>query len=52
MLFNIINANIVLPDEIIANASLTVENGIIRMIGGNTSTGVTIDAAGAYLMPA
>jgi len=51
MLLNVINANIVLPDEIVSAASLTAEDGVISKIDGNISSGVVIDAAGAYLMP-
>jgi len=51
MQFRIINANIVSPDEVVGNASLTVEDGVISRIGCTAPADTVIDAAGAYLMP-
>jgi len=51
MPLNILNANIVLPNVILYNACLTVEDGIISKINGYVSGGYVIDAKGAYLMP-
>ena len=51
MTLNIQNANIVLPDEVLENASLTVEDGVISRIDGGASGGYKIDANGAYLLP-
>jgi len=51
MTLNIQNANIVLPNEVLENASLTVEDDVISRIDGDASGGYVIDANGAYLLP-
>ena len=51
MLYHIINANIVMPDELLEDACLSIEDGFISSICGNTSGGTVIDAAGSYLLP-
>ena len=51
MLYNIVNANIVLPDQILENASLTIEDGVISSICGSTHGDAFIDAEGMYLLP-
>ena len=48
---NIINADIVLPDRILKNSCIAVEDGIIHKIDSCTCSGEIIDAQGAYLMP-
>ena len=51
MSLHIINANVVLPDSVLKNACVTVEDGLISKIYGSSSGGSVIDAQGAYLMP-
>lgn len=51
MRLNIINADIVLPNEIIKNSCLAIEDGVISEIDKNISYGSVIDAKGAYLLP-
>jgi alpha-D-ribose 1-methylphosphonate 5-triphosphate diphosphatase len=41
----------VLPDEIIKNSCVAIEDGVIIEINGNTSCGSVIDAQGDYLLP-
>lgn len=52
--FTIYNATIITPDEVIENASLHIENGLIAAIDrtNQTTQGInTINAAGAMVMP-
>jgi len=51
MVLNIKNATIVLPDEVINNASITIVDGKIDKIDGCLDEGTVIDAKGAYLLP-
>ena len=51
MHYSIVNANIVLPNEIIKDASLTIENGCITDICGSARGDTFIDAEGMYLLP-
>ncbi|MCL1848500.1 MAG: alpha-D-ribose 1-methylphosphonate 5-triphosphate diphosphatase [Clostridiales bacterium] len=51
MPITIINANIILPEDIVRNASLSIEGSEIVSIDGYASMGRVIDAEGAYLMP-
>lgn len=51
MSLSIVNANIILPYEIVRDACLTIEDGVIGRIDGTIPSGHVIDAAGAYLMP-
>ncbi|MCL1792550.1 MAG: alpha-D-ribose 1-methylphosphonate 5-triphosphate diphosphatase [Oscillospiraceae bacterium] len=51
MRLNIVNADVVLPEGIIKNSCVAIEDGIISKIGGNASRGAALDANGAYLLP-
>jgi alpha-D-ribose 1-methylphosphonate 5-triphosphate diphosphatase len=53
MKLDIIRADVVLPDQIIKNSRVTVEDGVISGIDEQRLEGLgeTIDACGAYLMP-
>jgi alpha-D-ribose 1-methylphosphonate 5-triphosphate diphosphatase len=51
-MLNIINANVVLADEVVEDSCVTIEDGVIMRIDGDTdNNGPVIDAQGAYLMP-
>ncbi|MDR2421625.1 MAG: alpha-D-ribose 1-methylphosphonate 5-triphosphate diphosphatase [Oscillospiraceae bacterium] len=53
MKLDIIRANVILPDQIIKNSRVTVEDGVISGVDCQSLAprGETIDARGAYLMP-